>query len=56
MFSKIPKIHKFVIRGSQGKQSFTIIWNISSFIINPLEREGSGDSNGNDSSLGYNYI
>ena len=56
MFSKIPKIHKFAIRGSQVKQSLTIIWNISSFIINPLDREGTWDSTVNDSGLGYDYI
>ena len=37
-WSKIPKIHKFAIRGSQVKESFIIIWNISS-CNNPLERE-----------------
>ena len=55
VFSKIPKIHKFAIRGSEVKESFIIIWNISS-CINPLDREGTGGSNGNDSGLACNYI
>ena len=53
--SKIPKIHKFAIRGSEVKESFIIIWNISS-CSNPLDREGTGGSSGNDIGLAFNYI